>query len=346
CGMNGVPVNEQDECGNNLVDGTSSGAKACQEVLGGCLGSKRVRDESRSIYDDENEDDEELEIHEEIILYLPAVKCTCSCWEMQSVTGELLVTSIRVLFIGICDQDSLAPDDFSIDARCIALHAVDSLTSESGGGNEAHVYCQISESNCDESDMGYPSAMNTISHTEILDDDEEEILSEQHEQAHFNENYENVAVELYFKPIIPDGDDKIDPRGRCDNCQVLFDALTKLASLSPVEDGNEGGNRGLLSLMAMMSGMGDVGIENRFSGGMEGFVYADDGSDDDEMVVRFGGSNNLVENDDGSDEVTAEARQAMLERLDCMLTVPPEYEIPSSDDGGQFDDADDDDALL
>mmetsp|Transcript_7277 Transcript_7277/g.15950 ORF Transcript_7277/g.15950 Transcript_7277/m.15950 type:complete len:438 (-) Transcript_7277:153-1466(-) len=347
CEMSGMPVNEPVESGRNLVGGTSSVTKESQGGFDVGQRNKRVRDEARSIDDDENEHDDELEIHEHLLLYVRAVKCTCSSWEMQNVMGELLVTSIRVLFIGIHDQGSLASNDFSIDARCIALHAVDSLTSENGGGNETHVYCQISEPNSDEGDMAHPSAMSMISHTEILVDDRGEINDEQQiDQAHINDEDENSAVEVYFKPVNYDGDFKTNSGNQCDDCQALFDALTKLASLNPMEDGNEEGGGGLLSLMAMMSGMGGTNIQNGFSGGAEGFVFAGDRSDDDEMVVRFGGSNNLIENDDGSEEATAQARQAMLDRLDGMLTVPPEYEIPSSDDGGQFDDADDDDTLL
>jgi hypothetical protein len=35
-----------------------------------------------------------------------------------------------------------------------------------------------------------------------------------------------------------------------------------------------------------------------------------------------------------------------LQRLDDLLIVPPEFRISSDDEGGQFDDADEDDEIL
>ena len=92
-------------------------------------------------------------------------------------------------------------------------------------------------------------------------------------------------------------------------------------------------------MLSLMAGMGD-GLGNGFDG--ETMIANHDGDGDGDMVVRLGGSNNFVENDDESEMATDMERQAMLRRLDDMLVVPPEYEIASSNDG-QFDDADEED---
>uniref|UniRef100_A0A7S1ZI48 Uncharacterized protein n=1 Tax=Trieres chinensis TaxID=1514140 RepID=A0A7S1ZI48_TRICV len=105
------------------------------------------------------------------------------------------------------------------------------------------------------------------------------------------------------------------------------------------------------------------------AGDMDGMVFAgmdDDGmagggrpvneEDGDDLVCRVGGGEGPVRIDDdiyfGDDGgATEEERAAMLERLDAMLVVPREYEIASGEEdnvgqGGQFDDADEDDGLL
>ena len=140
------------------------------------------------------------------------------------------------------------------------------------------------------------------------------------------------TIEVYFKPTIAN-----EGESQCNKCQSLFDSLTKLASLNPVGDSDDGVG-GLFSMLSLMAGGGANGGDDN------GMVFANhnDEDSDDEMVVRLGGSNNLVENDDDSSEgAPDEERQAMLQRLDDLLVVPPELEIPSDDDG-QFDDAEED----
>ena len=89
--------------------------------------------------------------------------------------------------------------------------------------------------------------------------------------------------------------------------QKLFDALCKLISLHPIEDDEDEDNHGM------------------FSGGMIGGGFGDDPRlDYGEMVWA---------------EPTPEEsdREAMLERLDNLLVVPPGLEV--EDDDGRFDDA-------
>lgn len=71
-------------------------------------------------------------------------------------------------------------------------------------------------------------------------------------------------------------------------------------------------------------------------GGFDGemFIAGHDGSDNDNMAVRLGGSNNFVEKDNESIEgAPGEDREAMLRRLDDVLAVLPELDIRSSEDG-------------
>lgn len=107
-----------------------------------------------------------------------------------------------------------------------------------------------------------------------------------------------------------------------DDCQKLFDALSQLVSLHPVHDDDDDGG-GAAAGMMMMMGMGNGHEEN----------YGDD------MVV--------AQREFQASSVTEEERDAMLDRLDTMLVVPPHLEQQDYGGGGQFDDAEDDvDGLL
>lgn len=91
-------------------------------------------------------------------------------------------------------------------------------------------------------------------------------------------------------------------------CQAMFDALSKLVSLHPIPLDND--DHGMM----MMS--------------------------DDAIIAP---PPRQQEN-----ASTPQERQAMLERLDNLLVVPPEYQVAQSEEQqeGQFEDADEDDAIL
>ncbi|KAK1743644.1 hypothetical protein QTG54_005241 [Skeletonema marinoi] len=246
---------------------------------------------------------------EQLICYIPSVQCTCSSWDMKDTPGELLITSVRVLFIAqnkkLNETNQNQCNDVAIDGRCIALHAMDSepSTDDENESPVSHIYCQLSDSSADDENMGFPSAsISMVAPTNIAEDEH------------------------------AGGDGQLDEE---DN--VCGEMMVQL-SLNAVDDSNENGG-GLFSMLSMMAGMGGFG-----NGEM---IMADDDEDDgdDDMVIRFGGGNNLVENDDESGAAEAE-RAAMLQRLDDMLVVPPELRISSDDEGGQFDDADEDDEIL
>lgn len=319
---------------------------------GGTLEMTEDKKRGRDCNDDNDEgsDNDDIFDQEQILLYVPSITCTCSLWKMKDVAGKILVTSIRVLFLPNDDQimeGKSSLNDVAIDGRCIALHAVDSvslsLTDAQEGLPQQHVYCQLIESTGDEDDMGFSSTMSMVVPPKVVDEkhdtlnDDDEIYNEVNEKAveDSDEDGTEGAIEVYFKPIISN-----DGKEGEVVCERIFNSLTKLASLNPAGDFsddecNGGGSGGFFNMLSLMAGMDGNDNDNN-----------DDG--DDEMVFRLGGSNNFFENDKEDSEimVTNAERQAMLCRLDNMLVVPPEYEISSSnDDDGQYDDADEDDEI-
>ena len=291
---------------------------------------KRRRDDTDDASNDDEYDDE---VAEDLLLFLPSVQCNCSSWDIKNVQGDLIVTSIRVLFIAAADGSSEICNDIAIDGRCIALHAVDSESSEDQEDSLPHVYCQLSDGdeNNDAGFGGTAMSMGFGASANVMDDDGSE--GDDKESADEGDMPEdNGVVELYFKPILSEV--VADKEQHSNACQRLFEALTKLASLNPMDD-SDGGGGGLFNMLSLMAGMG------------EGMVNAYGDSDDDDMVIRLGGSsNNIVEDDASSQGAPENERQAMLDRLDNMLVVPPEYVINSDEEEGRFDDADEDDDNL
>lgn len=100
-----------------------------------------------------------------------------------------------------------------------------------------------------------------------------------------------------------------------DGCQRLFDALCKLVSKHPLPVDEDEDDEGA-----------------GFGGGGEGFVMGDD------LVWApapgFGRVNADYDDEDEDEGATEEERAAMLDRLDNLLVVRPEFDIQE----GQFDD--------
>ena len=130
-----------------------------------------------------------------------------------------------------------------------------------------------------------------------------------------------VPLELTIVPAATDESKEKESNGS--TCQRLFDALSEVIRLHPV-DPNDTDDIGPMGLMASM--MGGVG----------GFVGNGTLGENEELVC---GSSKK------HPEASEEERDEMLRRLDDILIVPPELER-SSDVEGQFDDADDADDLL
>lgn len=132
--------------------------------------------------------------------------------------------------------------------------------------------------------------------------------------------------EIFFYPQISSNETQekitdIEERKR-NLSQALFDSFTELINLNPVFDENEndgGAAGGLMAMLGMLS---------------ENSQY----DEDDDMICRVDPSNIIMgmgeENQNDNDPSNNERTQ-MLEQLDNLLVVPPEYEID-----GQFDDAD------
>ena len=130
-------------------------------------------------------------------------------------------------------------------------------------------------------------------------------------------------VEIFFNPVIGEGDDVENQKTQL--CQTLFESFSKLINLNPVHDDEDDGNAfgGLGAMLGMLGNVDDDG----------------DGDENDEMICRIDPSQtgtNWDENKEGGEGGGASntERNAMLQRLDNMLVVPPECEID-----GQFDDA-------
>jgi hypothetical protein len=109
-----------------------------------------------------------------------------------------------------------------------------------------------------------------------------------------NSSAEDNPLELTLQPVNQEA------------CQSLFEAISKLISLHPIDPNENGDGRGMF--------LGDT----------------------DEMV--WAPPTNGLSADDDAPEPTEEERDQMLARLDNMLIVPPEFERPDTDEG-QFDDA-------
>ncbi|KAL7535631.1 hypothetical protein ACHAXR_007873 [Thalassiosira sp. AJA248-18] len=346
-------ITQPEEQGDGFPSENTTNAQQKEEEAETECNKKRTRDdegEEASGNDDEmdSEEDDEMNNQEQLLFYLPSVQCSCSSWNMEDVSGDMFVTTARVLFLSDeknQDGEEQNDDDVAIDGSCIALHAVDSLPD---GENEAkishHVYCQLAEpmNMGDEGEIGYTSAISMVAPTQIAEEFDDKFNDEEGGEQDA-EQEEDDTIEIYFKPtIISDENNAAESEDSQSNqCQSIFDSLTKLASLNPAGDSDEGFNGGGGGLFSMLSLMAGIDGNNGFGSEMVVAGQHDDDSNDD-MVVRLGGSNNLVDDDEISEGAPEDERQAMLRRLDDMLVVPPEYEIASSDDG-QFDDADEDD---
>jgi|AntRauTorckE5430_2_1112549.scaffolds.fasta_scaffold00402_11 hypothetical protein len=129
------------------------------------------------------------------------------------------------------------------------------------------------------------------------------------------------SKEVIIEPLCDDGEHQ-------SSCQNIFESLSKLISLNPMDDDDDGGfgsggGGGLASMLGMMAS-----------------AYGGDENDEtDDLICRIDPSQMITASNIDGDEVgaSAEERRKMLEKMDSMLVVPPEYDLD-----GQFDDAEDD----
>eukprot|EP00977_Amphora_coffeiformis_P013327 scaffold3471_cov175-Amphora_coffeaeformis.AAC.1 len=150
-----------------------------------------------------------------------------------------------------------------------------------------------------------------------------------------DEGSSSSSSKVYIQIENPQDDEStpIEWTVHCVDASTLFAALSKLVSLHPIDPHQDTNN----------DMYGDEDDENFEP---EDMIWASDIRSDDED-----------KDDDDEGAATLEERQAMLDRLDQVLIVPPEYEIVDADeqDGtegqfddaeGQFDDAEEDDEML
>ena len=305
-------------------DGGAAAGVAANSVQNG--GTKRGRDAASGDGQDvqQNNDEDEYEDEEEeegLLAYHPdaAVMLRNSYAEDNGTTtrGHHLVTTRRILFLSTSFSGGDA-NDAVIDAGCVVLHAL-SECDERGW----HVYCQL-----DDGSGGGGGGFGDGG----------------------SDDSNGNPDEAYLYPPADGGAEGQQK----DACQRMFDAFSALASLNPIygdADDNAGGG----GFFGMMAGMGEMMMGDDGDGGM--VMMGGDDADNDEMVCRLGEGINASggfgptadaakESDNGDGGATEEERAAMLERLDGMLVVPAECEIPSGEEenengqgGGQFDDA-------
>ena len=265
------------------------------------------------------------------------------------VPGTLVVASKHLLFwadtsstaVGAAASDyDLRVDAFSIDLH--ALTGVDNInnTQEEEGDNDD------GDEEERESGGAPPSAVYI------------QMSSEDHHEDGDDENGNDSSLfELTVQPTASqqgDDDNNTENGGQTDKAverisRQLFEAISKMISLNPIDPNdqdeppeNDGGalfgegggpwitGEGFSNDGMMGSGMTPAQL-------MEWETHNNDDDDDDDLVFAAAASDAPP---------TEDERNAMLERLDNLLIVPPEFEV-HDDDGdastGQFDDADEDD---
>jgi hypothetical protein len=239
--------------------------------------------------------------------------------------GQLFISTRRLFFVA--KTDDAKDNDLAMDAHCISLHAMTSGTDENDNNGdkqtESSVYCQLSSD-------------SLVQGTRQEDEHEMECEG---------------PMEVILSPIPRDRDDNdtnnvpgesVNVETNEELCQLLFDALSRLATLNPMEDDEEGdgtggGGGGLMAMLAMMAGTED-----------------ESPTETDDMICRIDPNqlgttawgeeeHGIGQQDDEGPMSSNIRRQQELERLDNLLVVPPELEIQQ----GQFDDAEsEDDKLL
>eukprot|EP00550_Attheya_septentrionalis_P000756 CAMPEP_0198288262 /NCGR_PEP_ID=MMETSP1449-20131203/6826_1 /TAXON_ID=420275 /ORGANISM="Attheya septentrionalis, Strain CCMP2084" /LENGTH=362 /DNA_ID=CAMNT_0043986375 /DNA_START=46 /DNA_END=1134 /DNA_ORIENTATION=+ len=246
--------------------------------------------------------------------------------------GTLIVTSRRVLFVSD-PKNKNATNDLSLDSSSITLHALQSSKNNNiDDDDDKDQYDDNDDNDNDESEdekANSPKLGLVYCQLTSGDDEEQGDLEDDSESDISNKNgVRTTPSEVFFTPLHPvteksnNDNDMNDSKENTTNnqelCQALFEALSKLASLNPVDHDTFGGGGGGSMFGMMMGMMGD--------------------NNNDELVTAW----DEPEDDSAAADATETEREAMLDRLDHLLVVPPEYELPDSVEG-QFDDADDDD---
>lgn len=251
--------------------------------------------------EDKNSEHQTQQQEERLLCYLKTTEVSLSLPQKRfsDARGKIIVTTKRMFFVAQNEKESSL--DFAIHAHGISLHALMSEPTHS-------VYCQLSDSSitADSSDMEHEFSTEVVIQPLIHNDDD-----------HSKNKQEDVQSSKL--------------------CQVLFDSLSKLINMNPIydndddddNDNHEGG---------FGSGGGLAAMLGFLSGDSSAVVYGDDDNDSDDMVYRLDSNpKHSVGNNGTGEEVSQDQRARMLNHLDNLLVVPPEYDLD-----GQFEDADED----
>lgn len=130
--------------------------------------------------------------------------------------------------------------------------------------------------------------------------------------------------EVIIEPLCHDGENEA-------SCQKIFESLSKLISLNPMDDNDDGNDGGF--------GSGGGGGLAAMLGMMASAYGGDENEENDDMICRIDPSQMITAANIDAEEGSASAkeRRKMLEKMDTLLVVPPEYDLD-----GQFDDAEED----
>jgi len=253
------------------------------------------------------------------------------------VSGKVVIASKHLLFWSDeqqQDDDDGAPPspstaaalspssafDLKVDALCIDLHALTGLDQENnddGMENDtppSAIYIQISTDSSNEADD-------------------------------YGDEGDASLFELTLQPMpMESATNREEETERI--CRQLFDAISKMISLNPINPNSEDDPE-----------QDDDGGEP-FGGASGSWITGDDLDPAVSAMMMMMTTRNAQDsnNDDmifaaasNPPPASEEERDAMLERLDNLLIVPPEFSIHGDNDGerdGQFEDADEDDHIL
>jgi Regulator of volume decrease after cellular swelling len=290
-----------------------------------------------SIQQQEEVEEEEDDDDDNVILSLQQQVATV-------VPGYVMVTSQRLI---LCAKEACdgATTDLDIVATRIDLHALSSLSSldsaepqqREGGGNGNEV-----SSHANNTMQTVPAPASTAVYVQVQ--------AQESGVGDYDDYNSPPPLEISIAPQGP------DEAAVSQKCQELFDAISKLVSLHPIDpneddDHHHDNNSGGLSAMMMMMMGGGAGVGEAD----HNYCGADSDDNDDEMIWAPSTTTTIDDTSTNNDDV----RQAMLDRLDDLLVVPPELQLHVDDESegdeeneataeivpGQFDDADEEDML-
>jgi len=305
------------------------------------------------------EDEEEQLLHHvpwaRVGLVIPEPS-THSSHSFQNIVGRLIITTERIFFITATPSDG-SLYDFCMDATCILLHAT---TSDP----ESSIYCQMlgdsivppdDDNNINNNDDGDDDGTSNI----IIFNRQDDTIEEDDDDAQDGTSSSIPPMELTLIPCSPPpkkengatGAYEMNEEEMNEACQGLFHSISKLISLNPIDEDEDGGGGdcgGLVAMLNMMARGASSTMDDA----------ANEDNDDGDMICRIdpnevhglvnASNTSATTRGSSSDNVPSiEERNAMLQRLDDMLIVPPEYEVKEDEDvSGQFDDAEEDDDPL